>query len=206
MSQSIIVQKVKDTQHAQLSSLADEIYKCSVCRKSKSKLYICKFSDCDQLGRILCERCGSFTHDDEGNHMFEKNSDHIHEISKDLGLNIQNDTKNQSIVEQKVKDIHYMVKLMEDEKNSQDRNTFQTSTIFGFQAWNHLAKIGDFVPNEKYWGKALAHMGDALENGELKSFGTKLKTILFDVGDASLEHANVCKEGAIAAGTVLFAA
>eukprot|EP01084_Bolivina_argentea_P176931 306078_1 len=125
MSQRVIVNKIKQTQQDELKALVEEMRRCGICKKNKHHLYFCEYDGCDQAQRLLCERCGDFTHpwdpndpDESCDHKFDTSEDHIKQEQLQLSLNTQNDVD----IKKHVKEIHYMVKSMEEEKKSVPRN------------------------------------------------------------------------------------
>eukprot|EP01083_Nonionella_stella_P260236 887587_1 len=204
MSQSTI-NKVQQTQQNELQELQNLISVCGICNRNKPHLYVCNFNQCPQSKRILCVRCGNFSHGDEGYyHEFDINADYMEEVKVDLVAAIQNNAQNTEIIKGNVQLVRHMAESLEEKKNAPNRNKFEIVATYLPQAVHTLDVVNNWVRNDDYFLKAFGKLSAAIKSGKIKEFGTGMKTVLFDVGDNMLEATEACKEGAVIAAVAVF--
>eukprot|EP01084_Bolivina_argentea_P027469 51061_1 len=100
------------------SKLVKESCTCDICKKNRSKVYFCKWPNCVHSNRMLCKKCGIFTHDaddeddkDNTQHEFDLTSNYIEEVSFNKLL-----TKKQRLMSEQSVMTKDIIKLI-DEKN-----------------------------------------------------------------------------------------
>jgi len=198
-----IVNKVQRTQQKELKEAEIEVNRCNVCTKHQENLYVCQFHQCPQKNRVVCKKCGKFTHDeddDDYTHAFDVNSNWVQKVKIDF----QNNAQNVQSIQDNVKTVQYIEETMHEQKVGTDRSKFELEVAYGGQFINTLQTVGDWVKNDKYFAQSFSKLAAAIKGKNLAAFSTEIKTVLFDVGDNMLEATNVAKEGAVIAGLVVF--